>query len=444
MGSEVTDGCTDQQPDYVMVYSNGDALDACDEPSTEHTESPASDEQHTELPEEDDHINARADTVNLMENPETKEYEVKECTSECITDLHPDENHQEQEIPHVKSSKPDADIPDEKMIKCDAEKPENQKKIVTSVKSISKSSTIGNGRSSCTVPRPFSLATEKRALSGTRSGVDTAAGSPKPAIATKPSNIKKIPVELDLLQLKLVYSMDLELIYMSFRGTCSCNPISTNISRKPLQPDNKKHPDEEDACSVASSTAASLQALKVKLTVGTAPVFRCSERAEKRKEFYAKLEEKHQALEAEKEEQEAEIKKLRKRLTFKATPMPSFYHEVPPPRVELKKTPPTRAKSPKLGRRKSCNAGISPLGDNISEQYGCSNRHSLDSYRDDFVKDHVNMNNGVISLKYRDLPKRVKEHSKSFSHKMVAERSVDIAVHSLPAQHQCHWFFSYI
>ncbi|KAK8968894.1 hypothetical protein KSP40_PGU003294 [Platanthera guangdongensis] len=49
--------------------------------------------------------------------------------------------------------------------------------------------------------------------------------------------------------------------------------------------------------------------------------FRLDERAEKRKE----------------ENKEAEIKQLRKSLTFKAAPMPTFYQESGPPKVELKK-----------------------------------------------------------------------------------------------------------
>ncbi|XAR63591.1 hypothetical protein NMG60_11023584 [Bertholletia excelsa] len=208
------------------------------------------------------------------------------------------------------------------------------------------------------------------------------------------------------------------------------SPTSSNkiqVSRKALQPEGKKHLDDEDNWSVASSTAASVRTVKFKTTVPVAPVFKCVERLEKRKEFYTKLGEKHQALEAEKmeyeartkEEEEAAIKQLRKTMVFKANPVPSFYQEGPPPKRELKKLPLTRAKSPKLTRRKSCGDAS---GSTPEEKGVCTRaiRHSLGSHRDGTTtggqtknKDNINGRGATANHKTKERSKTAKETAKS-------------------------------
>jgi hypothetical protein len=185
------------------------------------------------------HDRVHAAPTTSDDSSEAKDYEVKECTEEnSVIEKH----QEEQAVLGVKSINLDEGLSEAK----------NEKSAAQKSSSPPSKSPVGNGRTKCTVPHPFALATGKRGSSAKTVGTETAAA----------------------------YGNSV----LSPNSTRNIQPSSPLTSRKLWQSENRKHADEEDNWSVASSTAASVRTLKSRVTVGQAPTFRCSQRAEKRKE----------------------------------------------------------------------------------------------------------------------------------------------------------------
>ncbi|KNA06621.1 hypothetical protein SOVF_179280 isoform A [Spinacia oleracea] len=308
-------------------------------------------------------------------NTELKDCEVKECTSEVPR---AEKNCEKQEVLANKSANLDTE-------KLEMKSPIAVDQKLSSTDKATGAVAAGNFRMKNTPQKPTNV--DKQVWESPKA-VETPV-SPSPSNSKSPSSSRK------------------------------SQPTTPFLGRKPF--------DDEDNWSVASSARTT----RSRTTVGVAPTFTCTERLEKRREYYAKLEEKRKALEAEKleyeartkEDEEAAVKQLRKNMMFRANPVPNFYYEKPPPKRELKKLPTTRAVSPKFGRRKSCSDAFSSPSEDKSNLR--ASRRSLGSQRESSTPISSSLKKKDPLVKSR--LKQVKETTKITS-KMTEKSNPDIAV----------------